>query len=68
MNAPGRLVWGDAMGERVYLLTKTKDGVTFSMTEKIGSFMFPLFASKIPSFDESFETFAADLKKAAESK
>ena len=28
--------------------------------------MFPLFANKIPSFDESFEQFATDLKTAAE--
>jgi uncharacterized protein YndB with AHSA1/START domain len=68
MNPPNKLVWGDAMGERVYLLTKTEEGVTFSMTEKIGGLMFPLFANKIPPFDESFEAFAADLKKTAESK
>jgi hypothetical protein len=36
------------------------------MTEKIGGFMFPLFASKIPSFDQSFEKFTADLKAKAE--
>ena len=36
------------------------------MVEKIGGLMFPLFASQIPSFDESFEQFTADLKKEAE--
>ena len=36
------------------------------MHEKIGGFMFPLFANKIPSFDESFEAFIADLKNKAE--
>lgn len=61
-----KLVWGDALGERTYSLTKGDSGILFSMTEKIGGFMFPLFASKIPSFDESFEQFAADLKMAAE--
>ncbi len=66
--ADQKLVWGDAMGERTYLLESTGNGTKFTMTEKIGGLMFPLFASKIPSFDESFETFAADLKKAAESK
>ena len=62
-----RLVWGDGMGNRVYSLTKNTDGsVTFSMTEKIGGPLFPLFAKMIPSFDESFDRFAADLKKEAE--
>ncbi len=61
------LVWGDAMGKRTYSLEKQADGSTFfSMTEKIGGPIFPLFASKIPSFDASFDQFAADLKKEAE--
>jgi uncharacterized protein YndB with AHSA1/START domain len=62
-----KLVWGDGMGKRVFLLTKnTNGGVGFSMTEKIGGPIFPLFAKMIPSFDESFDRFAADLKKEAE--
>ena len=61
------LVWGDAMGKREYSLQKTAEGTQFTMTEKIGGFMFPLFANKIPSFDKSFEDATADLKKAAES-
>jgi hypothetical protein len=36
------------------------------MTEKIGGSIFPLFARFIPPFDVSFEQFAADLKKEAE--
>ena len=28
--------------------------------------MFPLFASQLPSFDQNFEQYAADLKKEAE--
>jgi len=63
-----KLVWGDALGERVYTLEKAADATLFRMSEKIGGLMFPLFASKIPSFDESFEQFAADLKKEAEAK
>ncbi len=60
------LAWGDAMGKRTYVLEE-KSGVThFTMTEKIGGPIFPLFASKIPSFDESFEQFTQDLKKEAE--
>lgn len=62
-----KLVWGDAMGKRTYLLESKGDATVFTMTEKIGGFLFPLFASKIPPFDESFEQFAADLKKEAES-
>ena len=61
-----RLVWGDAQGSRVYSIEKTTGGVNFSMREKIGGPLFPLFASMIPPFDESFEKFAADLKKEAE--
>lgn len=61
-----KLVWGDAMGSRTYTLSPTADGILFSMSEQIGGPLFPLFASKIPSFDASFEQFTADLKKAAE--
>ncbi|HSL30924.1 MAG TPA: SRPBCC domain-containing protein [Anaerolineales bacterium] len=63
-----RLVWGDAMGTRVYTLTGGDATTThFSMTEKIGGLLFPLFAGAIPSFDETFERYAADLKREAES-
>ncbi len=61
-----RLVWGDNMGSRVYSLEKSMGGTDFTMSEKIGGPLFPLFGSFIPSFDESFERFAADLKKEAE--
>lgn len=63
-----QLSWGDAMGTRDYLLEPKGGSTHFTMTEKIGGPIFPLFASKIPSFDESFEQFTADLKKEAESK
>jgi len=62
-----KLVWGDAMGTRVYTIAKTEIGtVEFSMTEKIGGPLFPLFAGMIPSFDESFTQFAACLKTESE--
>ena len=61
-----RLVWGDSMGNRMYTLEKSAGGVLFTMSEKIGGPFFPLFAKMIPSFDELFEQFAADLKKEAE--
>lgn len=65
---PGqKMVWGDAMGNRVYTLQKKGDNlVNFSMTEKIGGLLFPLFAGMIPAFDETFEQFAASLKNEAE--
>lgn len=62
-----QLVWGDAMGKRTYTLTPKGNGVVhFSMSETIGGPIFPLFASKVPSFDASFDQFSADLKKEAE--
>ena len=62
-----RLVWGDALGSRVYTLTRGEGGSTiFSMSEKIGGPLFPLFAGSIPSFDQVFERYAADLKREAE--
>ena len=62
-----RLVWGDSMGKREYEITPKENGQTnFSMTEKISSPLFPLFAKMIPPFDESFDKFANDLKNEAE--
>lgn len=61
-----KMVWGDGKGDRTYTITKKGNGVTFTMTEKIGGLMFPLYAKYIPPFDESFEQFASDLKKEAE--
>jgi uncharacterized protein YndB with AHSA1/START domain len=66
-NADDSMVWGDAMGKRVYTLKNIGQGLTnFTMTEKIGGPIFPLFARMIPSFDQSFEQYAKDLKKEAE--
>jgi hypothetical protein len=61
-----RLVWGDAMGNRTYKLEKSGNGTQFSMTEKIGGLLFPLFAGMIPPFNASFDQFTSDLKKEAE--
>jgi uncharacterized protein YndB with AHSA1/START domain len=66
---PHHLAWGDAMGLRTYSLVDKGAGVVaFSMRERIGGPLFPLFARLIPSFDESFDRFAADLKKGAETR
>lgn len=62
-----RLAWGDGQGNRTYELTDNRNGtVAFTMNEKIGGIMFPLYAKYIPPFDKSFEQFTADLKKEAE--
>lgn len=62
-----RLVWGDSKGSRSYALSGGGDGaVRFVMRERIGGLMFPLYAKYIPSFDASFDDFAADLKREAE--
>ena len=61
------LVWGDGMGKRIYTLKTIGNGLTnFSMNEKIGGPMFPLFAKMIPPFDQAFEQFTKDLKTEAE--
>ncbi len=54
------------MGSRIYSIERSGSGTQFSMSERIGGPLFPLFAGMIPSFDESFDKFAADLKKEAE--
>ena len=62
-----RLAWGDGKGLRTFTLIPHDNGtVTFTMTERIGGLMFPMYAKYIPSFDASFDAFAADLKKEAE--
>ena len=62
-----RMVWGDGKGNRIYSISKNIDNtITFSMTEKIGGLMFPMYAKYIPPFDESFEQFGSDLRKEAE--
>ncbi|MCL9971920.1 MAG: SRPBCC domain-containing protein [Candidatus Pacebacteria bacterium] len=61
-----KMVSGDAMGRRTFLLEKVPDGTLFTMTEKIGGPLYPLFAMMIPSFDESFDTYARELKVEAE--
>jgi uncharacterized protein YndB with AHSA1/START domain len=61
------IAWGDGQGMRIYTITQMGNGTSsFSMKERIGGMMFPLYGKYIPSFDQSFEQFAADLKKEAE--
>ncbi len=58
-----KLIWGDAMGKREFVLESQKEGTKFSMTEIIGGPLYPLFAKMIPPFDEAFERFVNDLEK-----
>jgi uncharacterized protein YndB with AHSA1/START domain len=61
------LAWGDGQGTRVYTLSDQGNGTTlFTMIEKMGGLIFPMYAKYIPSFDAPFEQFAADLKHEAE--
>ncbi len=63
-----KLIWGDGQGNRIYTLVPLgKSSVQFSMSEKIGGLMFPLYSKYIPPFDKAFEQFASDLKKESES-
>lgn len=62
-----KLAWGDGNGTRIYSIAHNgKSSVIFTMTEKIGGLMFPMYSKYIPPFDKSFEQFANDLKKEAE--
>jgi uncharacterized protein YndB with AHSA1/START domain len=67
-----RMVWSDGMapmfkGVRTYQLTPRGDGTTeFAMTEVLSGLMLPLAKKSLPDFGPTFETYAADLKRAAE--
>ncbi|MBK7008261.1 MAG: SRPBCC domain-containing protein [Saprospiraceae bacterium] len=66
-EAEVKMVWGDAMGNRVFTLKTIGNNLThFTMVEKIGGPLFPLFAGMIPPFDETFEQYVRDLKTESE--
>ncbi|MCA9606703.1 MAG: SRPBCC domain-containing protein [Myxococcales bacterium] len=69
--APSRLVWSDGFrpmfrGVRTYSLTPTDGGTRFEMVEELGGLMLPMIGRSLPDFRESFEAYAADLRRAAE--
>ena len=71
MKTDEKMVWADGTapffrGVRTYTITKKEDGCEFAMTERLGGIMAPMILRFIPDFDESFQQFAADLKKEAE--
>ena len=72
---PGQeMVWRDGaapmfQGVRTYTLSPKGDGSTdFSMVEVLSGLMMPMIGGSLPDFGPSFETYAADLKREAESK
>jgi hypothetical protein len=64
--------WSDGMapmfkGVRTFVLEPKKDGTTsFSMSEVFAGVMLPMIKGSLPDFGPAFETYAADLKRAAE--
>jgi hypothetical protein len=55
-------------GVRTYTLVPKGDGTTdFHMIEVFTGLMLPMIAGSLPDFGPAFDTYAADLKRAAES-
>ena len=70
---PGRsMTWSDGMapmfkGVRTFTLTPNADGSTlFEMKEQFSGLMLPMIKGSLPDFAPVFETYAEDLKRAAE--
>ena len=74
VTAGRSMTWSDGMapmfrGVRVFTLSPNVDGSTeFSMTEEYSGLMLPMIKGSLPDFAPVFETYAADLKRAAEGK
>jgi hypothetical protein len=66
--------WSDGFapmfrGVRTFTLTPKAGGVTeFAMSEAFSGIMLPMIKGSLPDFRASFDTYAADLKRAAENK
>jgi uncharacterized protein YndB with AHSA1/START domain len=69
-DAPKKLVWEDGgkpfMGVRTFSLTAAEGGTVFAMNETLSGRMLGMIEGSLPDFTQSFEAYAADLKKAAE--
>jgi uncharacterized protein YndB with AHSA1/START domain len=70
---PGRsMIWSDGAapmfkGVRTFTLTANGDGSTvFSMREEFWGLMLPMIKGSLPDFAPVFETYAEDLRRAAE--
>jgi hypothetical protein len=63
--------WSDGFapmfrGVRSFMLRPVKGATEFTMTEVFSGLMFPMIKGSLPDFVSTFETYAADLKRAAE--
>ena len=70
-EAPRRMVWASGAmpmfcGVRTFTLAERKDGCDFTMVEVFRGLMLPLIKGSLPDFGPMFETYAADLKREAE--
>lgn len=66
-----RMVWRDGAapmfsGVRTFTLTGDADTTRFTMAEVYSGLMLPFIAGSLPNFIPVFETYARDLKRAAE--
>jgi hypothetical protein len=67
-----KMVWRDGMapmftGVRTFTLTPKADGTTdFSMAEAYSGLMLPMIAGSLPDFGPTFEQYASDLKREAQ--
>ena len=67
-----RMTWSDGFapmfrGVRTFQLSELPDGGTrFAMEEVFSGLMLPMIAPSLPAFAPIFETYAADLQRAAE--
>lgn len=70
-EANRRMEWSDGMapmfrGVRTFTLTPTASGTRFEMTETFAGLMLPMIKGSLPDFRPVFDTYAADLQRAAE--
>jgi hypothetical protein len=69
---PHEMEWSDGFapmfrGVRTFAMTPQGDGTTeFAMREVFSGVMLPMIRKSLPDFGPAFETFARDLKRAAE--
>jgi hypothetical protein len=72
VEAGRTIIWSDGMapmfkGVRTFTLTPDSDGTTeFAMVERFSGIMLPMIEGSLPDFAPTFETYAADLTRAAE--
>ena len=68
MTWTGGMPLGLFKGERTFTLEPQADGTTqFTTREQFSGLLLPIFGRTIPDLSESFQNFAAGLKKRAES-